>query len=221
METLHIHSDKITAKHYVWLVIIVITISLAFLSYFNTKLSAISIFIVLFLMITILLVMIKIITTPSVSFTLTFMHCQYHSRYGGWATTWHNVTHIGHATVGTQGWHTSLPWIGIRLKSYDNFISSICPRVASRLLLEQRVLLIMALKYSVDSHHQLEDILFDDSPFITQDGEQFIGLQAMLANRMRYNRELLGFDFFIADDVIDRPIADFIGLLRRYKAAAA
>jgi hypothetical protein len=35
-----------------------------------------------------------------------------------------------------------------------------------------------------------------------------------------YNRELLGFDFFIADDVLDRPVNDFIGLLRRYKAAA-
>lgn len=220
METLHIHSDKITAKHYICLIITIVTISLAFLSYFNTQLSGISIFIMVTLMITILLIMIRVINTPSVSFTLTFMHCQYHSRYGGWATTWHNIAQIGHASLGSQGWHTSLPWIGIRLKNYDDFINSICPRVASRLLLEQRVLLIMALKYQVDSHHQLEDILFDDSPFITQNGEQFMGLQAMLANRMRYNRELLGFDFFIADDVIDRPIADFIGLLRRYKAAA-
>ena len=78
----------------------------------------------------------------------------------------------------------------------------------------------MVIKQGNHPHHQLEDILFDDSPFITQDGKQFLGLQAMLANRMRYNRELLGFDFFISDDVIDRPVNDFIGLLRRYKAAA-
>ncbi|WP_234998897.1 DUF2982 domain-containing protein [Photobacterium andalusiense] len=157
---------------------------------------------------------------PSISFTLTFMHCQYHSRYGGWTTTWHNIADIGHVALSTQGWYTSLPWVGIRLTNYDDFISTICPRVASRILLEQRVLLVMALKSQPDSPYLLEDMLFDDSPFITTNGEQFRGLQAMLANRMRYNRIFFGFDFFIADDVIDRPVADFIGLLRRYKAAA-
>ncbi|MEC6795621.1 DUF2982 domain-containing protein [Photobacterium sp. S4TG1] len=156
----------------------------------------------------------------TMSFTLTFMHCQFHSHYGGWSTTWHNIQQIGNVTLSTDGWHQPLPWIGVRLKNYDNFIRTICPRVASRLLLEQRILLVMALKNGSHPHHQLEDILFDDNPFITSNGEQLRGLQAMLANRMRYNRELLGFDFFIADDAIDRPISDFIGLLRRYKAAA-
>lgn len=220
METLHIHSNKITKKHYIGLIATFMTISLAFLGYFNTKLSAISIFVIIVLMMAVLVLIIKTMSTSNMGFTLTFMHCQYHSRYGGWITTWHNITYIAHVTLGSQGWQTSLPWIGIRLKNYDDFIGSICPRVASRILIEQRVLLIMALKYNTDSHHQLEDILFDDSPFISQDGQSFTGLQAMLANRMRYNRELLGFDFFITDDVIDRPIADFIGLLRRYKAAA-
>ncbi|WP_157072549.1 DUF2982 domain-containing protein [Photobacterium sanguinicancri] len=42
----------------------------------------------------------------------------------------------------------------------------------------------------------------------------------MLANRMRYNRELLGFDFFISDDLLDRPLGEFIGLARRYLAQA-
>ncbi|MCD9501002.1 DUF2982 domain-containing protein [Photobacterium phosphoreum] len=220
METLHIHAEKLTTKHYIGLFVSIITVTLAFVSYFNSQLSAISVCIMVVLVAVVLLLMIKVINTPCISFTLTFMHCQYHSRYGGWTTTWHNIAHIGHATLGSQGWHSSLPWIGIRLKNYDDFIRNICPRVASRILLEQRILLIMALKSNPDSPHQLEDMLFDDSPFTTQNGEQIRGLQAMLANRMRYNRALLGFDFFIADDVIDRPIADFIGLLRRYKAAA-
>ena len=220
METLHIQSDKITTKHYIGLVATIMTITLVFLGYFSQQLSGVGVFIIMVLMIIVLLAVIKFINTLTVGFTLTFMHCQYHSHYGGWTTTWHNIANIGHATLGSQGWQTSLPWIGIRLKNYDDFIRRICPRVASRILLEQRVLLIMALKYNAYERHQLEDILFDDSPFTTQNGESFRGLQAMLANRMRYNRELFGFDFFIADDVIDRPIADFIGLLRRYKAAA-
>ncbi len=220
METLHVHSQKLTTKHYFWLVISMITISMTFLSYFNAALSGITMFIGITVMVCIFLFTTKIFTAPSVSFTLTFMHCQFHSRYGGWITTWRNITQIGNVTLASQEWHTALPWIGIRLKSYDDFINTICPRVASRILLEQRILLVMVIKQGNHPHHQLEDILFDDSPFITQDGKQLLGLQAMLANRMRYNRELLGFDFFISDDVIDRPVNDFIGLLRRYKAAA-
>ena len=220
METLHVHSEKLTTRHYVWLVVSMITISMTFLSYFNTELSGIAMFISITTIACLFVFTTKIFTAPSISFTLTFMHCQYHSRYGGWITTWANIAQIDNATLASQGWHTPLPWIGIRLKSYDDFICTICPRTASRMLLEQRVLLVMVLKHSDHPNHQLEDILFDDSPFVTEHGETLFGLQAMLANRMRYNRELLGFDFFISDDVIDRPISDFIGLLRRYKAAA-
>lgn len=147
METLHIHAEKLTTKHYIGLFVSIITVTLAFVSYFNSQLSAISVCIMVVLVAVVLLLMIKVINTPCISFTLTFMHCQYHSRYGGWTTTWHNIAHIGHATLGSQGWHSSLPWIGIRLKNYDAFIRNICPRVASRILLEQRILLIMASKF--------------------------------------------------------------------------
>ena len=34
-----------------------------------------------------------------------------------------------------------------------------------------------------------------------------------------YNRELLGYDFFISEDLLDRPTDDFVGLTRRYLAA--
>lgn len=220
METLHIHTEKLTTKHYIWIAIIFTTLSFTLLSYFNTQLSTIRILMVTMSLGCILLLTTTFFNPSSMSFTVTFMHCQFHSHYGGWSTTWHNIQHIGNVTLASGEWHHPLPWIGIRLKNYDDFIRTICPRVASRLLLEQRVLLVMVLKHSVHPNHQLEDILFDDDPFITSNGEQFHGLQAMIANRMRYNRELLGFDFFIADDVLDRPVNDFIGLLRRYKAAA-
>lgn len=220
METLHIHTEKLTTKHFVWIIIIFSILTFVLLSYFNAQLSTISLLIITLSLGSILL-LIKMFLNPStLSFTLTFMHCQFHSHYGGWTTTWHNIVQIDNVTLASHGWHSPLPWIGIQLKNYDDFIRNICPRVASRILLEQRILLVMELKQNEHPTHQLEDILFDDSPFITQDGERFIGLKAMLANRMRYNRELLGFDFFIADDVLDRPLNDFIGLLRRYKAAA-
>ncbi|MGF1682377.1 DUF2982 domain-containing protein [Photobacterium minamisatsumaniensis] len=155
----------------------------------------------------------------ALSFTLTFMHIQFHSPNGGWTTRWTNIEQIAQATIEQDGWHQPIPWVGIKLKDYEGFIEDICPRVASKLLIEQRPLLVMAHKRSSNTNEQLEDILFDDNRTTLASGKTFKGLQAMLANRMRYNRAYLGYDFFISEDVLDRPAADFAGLARRYLAA--
>lgn len=157
---------------------------------------------------------------PELSFTLTFMHIQFHSHYGGWLAKWKNIEQIGQASISVDGWYEPVPWVGIKLKDYEEFVRSICPRVATKLLLDQRVLLVMAHKRMSDPPYELEDILFDDSHYHTTSGYVFKGLQAMLANRMRYNREFLGYDFFISEDFLDRPAADFAGLARRYLAAS-
>ena len=167
---------------------------------------------------TLLIIAIKQSNESDLSFTLTFMHIQFHSSAGGWLARWRNIMEIGPVTLSYEGWHRPLPWVGIKLKDYDEFLGSICPRIASKLLLEQRGLLILAYKRADVPPHDIEDMLFDDTHYVTHDGNVIKGLLAMLANRMRYNRELLGFDFFISEDLLDRPVDDFIGLLRRYLA---
>ncbi|WP_084722289.1 DUF2982 domain-containing protein [Photobacterium aquae] len=162
----------------------------------------------------------KIRQGRELSLTLTFMHLQFHSHYGGWLAKWHNIERIGQASVQTDGWYEPIPWVGVSLKNYDPFLTAICPRVATKLLLDQRILLVMAHKRLSDPPFELEDILFDDTPYITADGQTIKGLMAMLANRMRYNRELLGYDFFISEDFLDCSAAEFAGLARRYLAAS-
>lgn len=170
--------------------------------------------------VTMLLIAIKQAQQPELSFTLTFMHIQFHSPSGGWLARWKNIAEIGPATISYQGWHQPMSWVGIRLKDYDEFLDAICPRIASKILLEQRGLLILAYKRAENPAHEIEDMLFDDTHYVTKSGKTLKGLLAMLANRMRYNREFLGFDFFISEDLLDRPTDDFIGLARRYLAAA-
>ncbi|MGR5128197.1 DUF2982 domain-containing protein [Photobacterium swingsii] len=163
----------------------------------------------------------KQMSTPVLTFTLSFMHLQYHSAEGGWSLRWQSIQQLGLAELPTaEGWYQTLPWMGVKLKNYDDFLTSVCPRVASKMLIEQRGLLFIAFKRTPNSPHAIEDMLFDDTPYITQNGVVLKGLIAMLANRMRYNRELLGFDFFIADDLFDRPLGEFVGLARRYLAQA-
>ncbi|RWX55526.1 DUF2982 domain-containing protein [Photobacterium chitinilyticum] len=169
---------------------------------------------------TLLIIAIKQAQEPALSFTLTFMHIQFHSPSGGWLARWKNISEIGPGTISYQGWHQPIPWVGIRLKDYEEFLDSICPRIASRILIEQRPLLFLAYKRLDNPPHQIEDMLFDDRHYISRNGKRFKGLLAMLANRMQYNRELLGFDFFISEDLLDRSTDEFIGLTRRYLAAS-
>lgn len=188
--------------------------------YFYPAANAAAIAIIFIMALVMLIIAYKQSREPSLSFTLTFMHIQFHSPYGGWLARWKNIAEIGPATICYQGWCEPVPWVGVRLKNYDEFLESICPRTASKILLEQRILLILAYKRSDDPPHEIEDMLFDDTHYVTGNGKILKGLQAMLANRMRYNRELLGYDFFISEDLLDRPTDDFVGLARRYLAAS-
>lgn len=88
--------------------------------------------------------------------------------------------------------------------------------------MEQRALLLTAYRRAESpGQENFEDMMFDDTPYVGKSGKVYKGLMAMLANRMRYNRELLGFDVFVNEDLLDRPLDEFVGLCRRYLASAA
>ena len=220
MKTIHIQSTAAKAGEYLLILSLVACIAVGLTIFLFPQANPAALGILLLTSVTMLLIAIKRARQPELSFTLTFMHIQFHSPSGGWLARWKNIAEIGPATLAYQGWHHPMPWVGIRLKDYDEFLESICPRIASKILLEQRGLLILAYKRAENPPHEIEDMLFDDTPYVTKSGRPLKGLLAMLANRMGYNREFLGFDFFISEDLLDRPADEFIGLVRRYLAAA-
>ncbi|MCV6071629.1 DUF2982 domain-containing protein, partial [Escherichia coli] len=67
---------------------------------------------------------------------------------------------------------------------------------------------------------KFEDMVLDPKPYINRDGIEYKGLLAMLANRMKYQRGFYGYDLFISASDLDREAEDFVGLTRRYLAAA-
>ena len=154
-----------------------------------------------------------------VGFTLTATHFQQHYSYGGWVLKWQNIQQIGLCSYHQQGWYQPLPWIGIRLKNYSPFLDSICPRIAREMLYNQRALLYLGMKQH-NPELRFEDVVLDFSPYCDEQGKVHTGLIAMLANRMQQQREFYGFDVFIAENDLDRPADEFVGLTRRYLAAA-
>lgn len=160
-----------------------------------------------------------LILKSTVSYTLTATHFQQHLFKGGWVVKWSNVSKIGICYYDQEGWQQPLPWIGIKLKHYSPYLDSICPRIATEILLSQRALLYLGAKQSQQGT-QFEDIVLDSKPYKNTQGEQYSGLQAMLANRMRYQRSYFDYDIFISAHDLDRSAEEFVGLSRRYLAAA-
>lgn len=160
-----------------------------------------------------------LILKSTVRFTLTATHFQQHLFKGGWVVKWNNIQKIDICTYEQDGWQHPLPWIGIKLKCYSPYINSICPRIATELLLSQRALLYLGARQHKQSEN-FEDIVLDSAIYRNEEGVEFKGLQAMLANRMRYQRRYFDYDIFIAAQDLDRAPEEFVGLARRYLAAA-
>ncbi|EFO50934.1 conserved hypothetical protein [Vibrio parahaemolyticus K5030] len=158
------------------------------------------------------------IKKSQVTFTLTASHFQQHLFKGGWVVRWRNIESIGICSYQQDGWHQPLPWIGIRLKHYSPYLDAICPRIATEILLSQRALLYLGAR----QNHCEENLKIWCSTHnrTLASGKQYDGLQAMLANRMKYQREFYGYDVFISASDLDREADEFVGLTRRYLAAA-
>ncbi|CAE6901126.1 hypothetical protein ACOMICROBIO_LMKGKHOH_02088 [Vibrio sp. B1FIG11] len=162
---------------------------------------------------------IVMIKKSQVSFTLTSSHFQQHLFKGGWVVRWQDIDSIGICTYEQEGWHQPLPWIGIRLKHYSPYLNAICPRIATEILLGQRALLYLGARQN-NCETKFEDMVLDPAPYINQKGIHYDGLLAMLANRMKYQRQFYGYDVFISASDLDREAEEFVGLARRYLAAA-
>lgn len=160
-----------------------------------------------------------------ITYTLTATHINQQFDKGGWVLRWQDIARIELCSYSNQGWNTPLPWIGIRLKHYSNFLDAICPRITTDMLMSQRALLYLGFKQAKSEDAQwkdkeFEDVILDSTSFLDESGKQYFGLKAMMANRMRYQRQFHGFDIFISTADLDRSGEAFVGLLRRYLAAA-
>lgn len=159
-------------------------------------------------------------------FSLSLCHdcLQYHHKYGGWILKWRNIQRIDQPRI-HLGWDlVPLPYIGLKIKDYDDFLTLITPRLAVRLLTEQRSVLLQALRSEQPAcsggggscAFQGEGLL-EESHFLSPSGQRYEGVIAMLANRMTRLRELLGYDLLVPDNSLDRDPVEFVRLLHQYQ----
>ncbi|MGY3901713.1 DUF2982 domain-containing protein [Aeromonas lusitana] len=161
---------------------------------------------------------------PHFSLSLCQDCLQYHHKYGGWILKWRNIQRIDQPRI-HLGWDlVALPYIGLKIKDYDDFLTLITPRLAVRLLTEQRAVLLQAMQSEQPNclggscgSGLLGEGLLEESHFRSPSGQRYEGVIAMLGNRMTRLRDLLGYDLLVPDNSLDRPPTDFVHLLNQYR----
>lgn len=157
---------------------------------------------------------------PDFSFTLGAEHLHFHHKMGGWSLHWSNVIRVDQPRLNRGIDIVELPYVGFKIRDYDEFLPLMTARLAVHLLTEQRPLLALALRYGAISRHELHDWLIEDSRFRSANGEQYTGVIAMLGHRMGHLRDLYGYDLLIHESSLDRDAGEFVSLLRDYLASS-
>lgn len=154
----------------------------------------------------------KKLSAPVVLAESTATGLLYHHPGGSWNLPWQQISHVQQVEV--QG--RELAWVGIRINDYDQFLQTISLRLAVRLLIEQRAVLIAAVGGSCPSGRCAGDFLVDALEFKTSK-QMYKGVQAMFGQRMAHLRQLVGADLLIPADFKDCSPHDFSQHINRQR----
>ncbi|MDB2387385.1 DUF2982 domain-containing protein [Shewanella sp.] len=156
---------------------------------------------------------------PEITMTIDASGMHYFHRRGEVKVSWHNIQRMDQLRI-SQGLESlSLPYIGIKLKTVGPILDTISLRLASGLLTEQRPLLMTASAQDEDLSTLEDQISAEFTPFI-EGNDRYKGVLAMFGHRCRILAKHLGFHLYIATDALDRPVEEFIALMRHYQHQA-
>ena len=173
------------------------------------------IFIDLVALVTCLLGLVKLME-PKISFFITPEALCYQHRHGKWRLLWQDI-HLINPIRETRGIDIqALPYLGIRLKDIECLVGNISPRMANRLIHEQRPLILYCL---LNNLMTLEQGSINFMPYKLTDGTSIRGPLACFLHHSCALKKALGYHLFIPDTAMDRDIADFSRLLRQCKDA--
>jgi hypothetical protein len=154
---------------------------------------------------------------PAFSLVLTPKEIKYQHRYGHWQQEWQQIQRISviHETLGLD--QIQLPYLGIRLVKLSSLNNQISPRLANRLIHEQKPLLAFAIKQKRLTLEQCQ-LCFD--PFELPSGEILKGPLAAFFHHCTVLQGAFGYHLFLPETALDRELTDFHRLLIQCMNAA-
>jgi hypothetical protein len=155
---------------------------------------------------------------PQHSFILTPKKFIYAHRYGQWQLSWQQISYIKQVSE-TQGFeYHQLPYIGIRVKNIADIAANISPRLASRLIHEQKPLLAFCLRHHFITLEQatinFERFIIFNNKNETHNTTTITGPVAAFLHHSTTLQQALGYHLYLPESALDRDIDDFVGLLK-------
>lgn len=154
---------------------------------------------------------------PYYSILLDAQQIIYVHKFGQWQIGIHNLHSCGIPQAGETFELLELNAVGIKLISIDEFLEALSPRLAGKLLIEQRHIFLQAVKMHCKNGNCPSEWLIEPDEFKSDSGQTYTGLIAMFANRMHNLKTLTGYDLLLPANVLDRDIWRFSTLLNRWK----
>lgn len=157
------------------------------------------------------------IQEPDVSFMINQQGILYHHKRGFLLIEWQNIQRMGIPQI-THGFEQKeLAYIGINLKNAEVMLPSISLRLISHLLIEQRAIFHQYLRQSCYANDCCPtELSLNTEPYYAESGFVYKGLRGMFAHRMKYLKEMSGYDIFLPENALDRSSEEFIKLLKSH-----
>lgn len=189
--------------------LIIFTLTLIFSASYWQQYRLILIFIYLVTLVTFITGFSKYLQ-PKYSLLLTPKAITYQHSYGLWQITWTQIQAINllKETLGLE--QIKLPYIGIRLKEIDVLSENISPRLANRLIHEQRPLIAFAISQGLLTFEQGQLNL---QGFKLATGELIKGPLAAFFHHCLALNTAFGCHLFIPETAADRELEHFHLLL--------
>ncbi len=143
---------------------------------------------------------------------MSFFH-----QVGHWQLSWQQIQSINPLRETSGLSNIDLPYLGIRLVELASLVKQISPRLANRLIHEQKPLIAFAINHQLMSWEQSQ---LNFSPYQLPSSELVKGPLAAFLHHSQTLYNSFGYHLVIPESCIDRSLAEFCQLLKQCKAAA-
>ena len=149
---------------------------------------------------------------PAVMLQLDDQGIVFFHKYGSWRLPWHDLVYAKLVEIDGK----TLNFVGFRLSSYNEFLACITLRLALRLLIEQRPVLVAALGAGCQDG-RCPTAMLEQLPEFKHNGTSYRGVLGLFAQRMDHFRTLLQLDILIPADVVGYAAEDFCRLINQQR----
>jgi len=152
---------------------------------------------------------------PAVSLVFSASKLRYFHRYGQWSLPWQHIARVFQPSFTHALERIDIPYIGIKLNDIEIISERVSPRLASRLIHEQRDILVLACQQGEITKQQLQ---LNFSPYQMPSGFAVTGPIAAWLHQMEILHQAYGAHLFVPHSCFSQSSDELISLINQYKA---